>query len=235
MCKFTGDVSRFEKHHQHWRFCRFQRRILMEFRLCTSFFRRRAVRSPSAVWVRVAPETANLRSSPNLRIYICRSRENGFKASGLGDLNLPSPRDAPTALRQGDLRGSGSRFSMKALFKKIPVTMRDHLHELTSSELKVWLYLFLRSNEEGTSFPSNKTIADDIGMDRETVKTAKRGLRDKGWTARLKQRKREDGSFAPWWKNPACRGWKIPSRVRKKAATVPWRKKTAAGKYRQQK
>jgi Helix-turn-helix domain len=99
----------------------------------------------------------------------------------------------------------------KPLFKKIPVTMRDHLSEITGNELKVWLYLLLRTGKENTSFPSNKLIADEIKLDRETVKTAKRNLRGKGWSKREYQRRREDGSLStvvektimPWLGNTA--------------------------------
>jgi hypothetical protein len=74
--------------------------------------------------------------------------------------------------------------------------MRDRLHELTGNELKVWMYLWLRTGKEETSFPSNQTIADDIGIHRNSVKAAKRGLRAKCWSIRIKQRKRDNGSFS---------------------------------------
>lgn len=81
-------------------------------------------------------------------------------------------------------------------FKKLPTDMRDHLAELTGNELKVWLYLHLRTGKEGTAFPSNQTIANAVGLNRETVKIAKKGLRSKGWSAKVMQRKRDDGSFS---------------------------------------
>jgi hypothetical protein len=81
-------------------------------------------------------------------------------------------------------------------FKMLPVKMREHLGELTGNELKVWLYLHLHTGEEGTAFPSNKTIAAGVGLDPDTVKTCKAGIRRKGWSVRVEQRKRDNGSFS---------------------------------------
>lgn len=83
---------------------------------------------------------------------------------------------------------------MKAYFKKLPVAMRDHLHELTGSELKVWMYLYLRSDKDDTAFPSNKTIAKATGVHPDRVPDAKKGLRAKGWLGESKQLYRSDGS-----------------------------------------
>jgi hypothetical protein len=99
----------------------------------------------------------------------------------------------------------------KQWYKKIPLTLRNHLGELTASEFKVWMYLHLRGNKENTAFPSNQTIADELDMNRETVKIAKAGLRKKGWSLRLVQRRRDDGSLStvvektmmPWLGNTA--------------------------------
>jgi len=40
----------------------------------------------------------------------------------------------------------------KIAFKKLPVDMRDHLHELSGNELKVWLYFHLRTGADSTSY-----------------------------------------------------------------------------------
>lgn len=86
--------------------------------------------------------------------------------------------------------------------------MRDHLSELSGNELKVWMYYFLRTGEELTSFPSNKLVAQEIGLNPDTVKTCKASLRRKGWQTKEYQRVREDGTFStvvekillPWGK-----------------------------------
>ena len=104
-----------------------------------------------------------------------------------------------------------SKKSEKLFFKKIPVTMRSHLHELTGNELKVWMYFHLRSGADATSYPSNKLIAQETGINIETVKLAKAKLRKLGWLEAGEQRKRADGSFStvvekthlPWVENPA--------------------------------
>ena len=107
--------------------------------------------------------------------------------------------------------GGKTRGFMSSSYKKIPVTMRDHLKELTPAEWMVWSYVNLRTGKEGEAFPSNQTIADETGMHRETVKTAKKGLRTKGYFVKQYQRRREDGMMStvvektclPWMENPA--------------------------------
>lgn len=74
--------------------------------------------------------------------------------------------------------------------------MLARLHELTGNELKVWMYFWLRTASEGTAFPGNKTIAQELEIDIDTVKHAKRELRAKGWTNRERQRRRDDGTLS---------------------------------------
>lgn len=81
------------------------------------------------------------------------------------------------------------------LIKDAPA-MRERLHELTGNELKVWMYFWLRTAGELTTFPGNETIARELGMGVDTVKDAKRALRTKGWTSREAQRRRDDGTLS---------------------------------------
>jgi len=80
-------------------------------------------------------------------------------------------------------------------FKMIPVDLREHLHELTEPELKVWLCLVLHSDEYGYAFPSNNLMVRETGMSRSTVKRAKTELRKKGWLV-SGQRYRDNGSLS---------------------------------------
>lgn len=86
----------------------------------------------------------------------------------------------------------------KKIFKIIAdaPAMLARLHELTGNELKVWMYFWLRTSAGNTAFPGNETIAEELGIDVSTVKSAKRGLRDKGWTSREEQRVRGNGTFS---------------------------------------
>ena len=118
----------------------------------------------------------------------------------------------------------------KAPFKIITDApkFRDRLGELTGNELKVWMYLWLRTNGELTAFPGNDTIASELNIGVDTVKDAKRGLRAKGWTSRESQRRRENGTMStvvekthlPWVE---------------KASTATVVEKTDGGKTHQQK
>jgi hypothetical protein len=89
---------------------------------------------------------------------------------------------------------------------------RDRLGELTGNELKLWMYLWLRTSGELTSFPSNETMAQDLDISIDTVKAAKRGLRDKGWTSKESQRTQANGIFStvvekihlPWGEKPTA-------------------------------
>jgi hypothetical protein len=74
--------------------------------------------------------------------------------------------------------------------------MLARLHELTGNELKVWMYLWLRTNGELAAFPGNDTMARELGTNIDTVKDAKRGLRNKGWTSGDSRRRRPDGTLS---------------------------------------
>ena len=55
---------------------------------------------------------------------------------------------------------------------------RARLGELAGNELKVWMYIWLHTNGELTAFPGNKTMARESKSNIDTVKVARRGLRD---------------------------------------------------------
>ena len=80
-------------------------------------------------------------------------------------------------------------------FKMIPVELREHLHELTGNELKVWLCLYLHSDKIKEAFPSNNLIVQETGLTLRTAKTAKASLRKKGWITST-QRYRDNGSLS---------------------------------------
>jgi hypothetical protein len=84
--------------------------------------------------------------------------------------------------------------------KALAIDFIDHLSELTGSELKVWMAYYLRTGDyDLTSHPANNTIEKDTGLSKGTVKTAKAGLRDKGWlayTGDYKQPRLAEGTFA---------------------------------------
>ena len=74
--------------------------------------------------------------------------------------------------------------------------LRGRLREVTGNELKVWMYLWLGTKGELTTFPGNQTIADDLDVNIDTVKDARRGLRDKGWTSKESRRRNENGTLS---------------------------------------
>jgi hypothetical protein len=55
------------------------------------------------------------------------------------------------------------------------------------------MYIWLHTNGELTAFPGNKTMARELDIDVDTVKTVKKSLRAKGWTSYVERRKRPDG------------------------------------------
>lgn len=93
-------------------------------------------------------------------------------------------------------------------FAKILHGLRNHLHELTGSQLKVWLCHRLHEGKNATAFPSIHTIAKETGLDPSTVGTAHTWLRANGWLKTLSYRSAESGRFAvpvarctyPWLK-----------------------------------
>ena len=90
----------------------------------------------------------------------------------------------------------------------IPVSLRDRLHELTGSELTVWLAVVLHSDANSESFPSNELLMEETGLSHNTLADAKKGLRSKGWFTSA-QRYRENGSLSSMgekWYIPKHRG-----------------------------
>jgi hypothetical protein len=91
---------------------------------------------------------------------------------------------------------------------------RSRLGELTGDELKVWMYLWMHTNGEGTAFPGNETISRDLNIYLRGVKLAKKALREKGWLVKVEQRVRPDGTFStcleevrtPWVEKGTDRG-----------------------------
>lgn len=81
-------------------------------------------------------------------------------------------------------------------FKMIPVSMRERLHEFTGSELKVFMCLYLHSGKDSTAYPTNELMMQETGLSHNTLQEAKQGLRKKGFSVALFQRKRNDGSLS---------------------------------------
>jgi hypothetical protein len=81
-------------------------------------------------------------------------------------------------------------------FKMIPVYMREHLHEFTGAELKVFMCLLLHSGPDNTAYPSNELMMQETGLSPCGLASAKKGLRKKGFSVALFQRYRNDGSLS---------------------------------------
>ena len=82
-----------------------------------------------------------------------------------------------TARPRPPIRANGKR----PAFKQIDCVDLRRLAGLPPSALKVWLYHYGRSGEDGTSFAALKTIASDTNQNLETVKLARKWLRSNGW------------------------------------------------------
>ena len=66
--------------------------------------------------------------------------------------------------------------------------------ELTPAALKVWLYHFGRSNKQDTSYPNLETIAVETNQNIQTVKHARKWLRENGWL--VTEGRRRAGQFS---------------------------------------
>ena len=83
--------------------------------------------------------------------------------------------------------------------KPLPDDFIDHLTELTGNELKVWMYYYLRANDDLLCHPSNETIAAKTELSERTVKVCKAALIQKGWlvyTGDYKQPRMAGGTYA---------------------------------------
>lgn len=65
------------------------------------------------------------------------------------------------------------------VYVKYSTTFKDELKGITGSELKVWTYIILSIDENGTAFPGIRTIAEAVGVSHQTVITAVEGLEKK--------------------------------------------------------
>jgi hypothetical protein len=63
---------------------------------------------------------------------------------------------------------------------------------LTGTARSVLLYLFMRANSEGRSWPSQRTIAAGLGFSHNAVLTALKLLDAEGWVTRSKMAKSQD-------------------------------------------
>lgn len=81
-------------------------------------------------------------------------------------------------------------------FAKVPHELRKRLHELTGSQLKVWLCHLLHEDKNHTSYPSVPLIAKETGLDADTVGDAHKWLRENGWLKTIGSRDSKTGKFA---------------------------------------
>jgi DNA-binding GntR family transcriptional regulator len=65
------------------------------------------------------------------------------------------------------------------VYVKYSTAFKDELKGITGSELKVWTYIILSINENGTAFPGIRTVAEAVGVSHQTVITAIEGLEKK--------------------------------------------------------
>jgi hypothetical protein len=83
-------------------------------------------------------------------------------------------------------------------FKQLPFEWRARvLGKLKGARLAVWLYLYWRSDKENEVEAANAQIARETGLAKNTVKIAKKWLRDHGWlvTNRASVRDAETGQW----------------------------------------
>src|SRR5256885_2867604 len=69
----------------------------------------------------------------------------------------------------------------KRIFKMVFCDAREALMEMSGSALKVWMELYLRSGADNRAKVSNYQIAAETGLNLQTVKLAKKWLKDNGW------------------------------------------------------
>jgi len=82
-------------------------------------------------------------------------------------------------------------------FIKLPVRLRERLHELTPTEWLVWTYYMMRANHQtGIAFPSTETACADLGIYRDTFSRARGGLVRKKWLQRAGFLRRKDGTVS---------------------------------------
>lgn len=96
---------------------------------------------------------------------------------------LPDPIGNPATASSVLCRRARASRTAREPFKILPVSqIRRLCGELTGPELKVWLYQFSRSGEKDTSFARLDTIARETNQNVQTVKIARKSLRDRGWS-----------------------------------------------------
>ena len=117
-------------------------------------------------------------------------------------------------------------------WKKLPVTFRDRLHELTGAQLKVWISYLTHSNEEhgGLAWPGLKALARETGLYDDYISQVRGELIENGWLISKGVIRKSDGTFSgapafvPVIPEPGCEK-PIPEKVR-------LRRKSGTGKSR---
>src|ERR1700733_15226968 len=95
-------------------------------------------------------------------------------------------------------------------FAKVPHELKNHLHELSGSQLKVWLCHLLHENENKQSWPSLYKLSKETGLHQDIVIKARKWLREQGWLKTVTYRDSKTGRFAvpveecasPWLNSP---------------------------------
>ncbi len=78
----------------------------------------------------------------------------------------------------------------------LPVVVRDRLHELTGSELKVWVAYVAHADKRNVAWPSSDLLGRETGLHQDTISTARTGLVEKGWLEPAGFIKNSTGHFA---------------------------------------
>lgn len=82
------------------------------------------------------------------------------------------------------------------IWKQLPATFRNRLHEFTGAQLKVWIAYYCHSNAEGLAWASLKLLSEETGLSDDYIGATRGELIERGWLVPQGRFRRKDGTFS---------------------------------------
>jgi len=80
------------------------------------------------------------------------------------------------------------------IFVKLPVRIRNRLHELSGAEIKIWVAYLTHANADNIAWPGLETLQKETGLSEDWISQSRGTLSEKGWLVRSDD-ERKSGRF----------------------------------------
>jgi hypothetical protein len=83
------------------------------------------------------------------------------------------------------------------IFVKLPVRIRNRLHELSGAEIKIWIAYLTHANTDNIAWPSLETLQKETGLSEDWISQSRSTLTEKGWFVRCGSEKKSGRFGSP--------------------------------------